>query len=51
MSSKIYNSVVKFFNGEQSFTKIRLIVTLVLLVAALVFPEVAQAGPSGGGAR
>ncbi len=50
MSSKLYNSVVKVFN-TQSFSKIRLIVTFVLLVAALVFPEVAQAGPSGGGVR
>ena len=51
MSSKLQNFVVKFFSSEQSFTKVRLIVTFVLLVAALVFPEIAQAGPSSGGAR
>lgn len=51
MSSKIKSSIVKFFSSEQSFTRVRLIVTLVLLIAALVFPEVAQAGPSGGGVR
>lgn len=51
MSSKLQNFFIKLFSSEQSFTKIRLIVTFVLLVAALVFPEIAQAGPSSGGAR
>jgi len=50
MYRKLQNFIVKF-SSQRTFTRIRLIITLGLLLAALVFPEIAQAGPSSGGVR
>lgn len=50
MFGKLQNLIVTLGSGRTS-ARIRLIITLGLLLAALVFPEIAQAGPSSGGVR
>jgi hypothetical protein len=50
MYAKLQNILIKL-SSERTFTRIRLIITVGLLIAALIFPEIAQAGPSSGGVR